>query len=73
METERKNLLNPGEKPEKSYVEKCLEKRDGLIIAASDYMRTYADQIRPYLSNHFILLVQMVMAEVMEEKIKKIF
>ena len=53
METERKNLLNPGEKPEKSYVEKCLEKRDGPIIAASDYIRTYADQIRPYLSKPF--------------------
>jgi len=53
METERKNLLNPLEKPEKSYVQKCLNKRDGPIIAASDYMRTYADQIRPYLSKPF--------------------
>ena len=53
METERKNLLNPGEKPELSYVEKCLRKREGPIIAASDYMRTYADQIRPYLSKPF--------------------
>ena len=53
METERKNLLNPGEKPEKSYVEKCLEKREGPIIAASDYIRTFADQIRPYLSKPF--------------------
>ena len=53
METERKNLLNPGEKSEKSYVQKCLSERDGLIIAASDYMRTYADQIRPYVSKIF--------------------
>ena len=53
MEIERKNLLNPGEKPEKSYVEKSLGKRDGPIIAASDYIRTYADQIRPYLSRPF--------------------
>jgi len=53
METERKNLLNPGEKPEKSYVEKCLEKREGPIIAASDYVRSFADQIRPYLSKSF--------------------
>ena len=50
---ERKNLLHPGEKPEKSYVQKCLEKTEGPIIAASDYMRTYADQIRPYLSKPF--------------------
>ena len=53
METERKNLLNPLEKPEKSYVQKCLDKRDGPIIAASDYIRTYSDQIRPYLSKPF--------------------
>ena len=53
METERKNLLNPGEKPEKSYVQKCLGESDGPIIAASDYIRTYADQIRPYLSKPF--------------------
>lgn len=53
MQTERKNLLNPLEKPEKSYVQKCLGKRDGPIIAASDYIRTYADQIRPYLSKPF--------------------
>jgi pyruvate dehydrogenase E1 component len=53
METERKNLLNPGEKPEKSHVEKCLEKKEGPVIAASDYIRTYVDQIRPYVSKSF--------------------
>ena len=53
MEIERKNLLNPLEKPEKSYVQKCLNNRDGLIIAASDYMRAFADQIRPYISKAF--------------------
>ena len=56
MEIERKNLLNPNLKPEKSYVERCLEKRDGPIIAASDYMRTYSDQIRPYISKPFYSL-----------------
>jgi pyruvate dehydrogenase E1 component len=53
MEIERKNLLNATEKPEKSYVEKCLGKRDGPIIAASDYIRSFADQIRPYTSKSF--------------------
>jgi len=53
MEVERKNLLNPGEKTEKSYAEKCLENRDGPIIAASDYVRSFADQIRPYISKPF--------------------
>ena len=53
MEIERKNLLNPSEKPLKSYVEECLSKREGPIIAASDYMRSFADQIRPYTSKAF--------------------
>ena len=35
------------------FVEECLEKRDGPIIAASDYVRSFADQIRPYLSKPF--------------------
>ena len=53
MDVERKNLLNPGTKPEKSYVEKCLGKREGPIVAASDYIRSYSDQIRPYISKPF--------------------
>ena len=53
MAVERKNLLNPKEKPEMSYVEECLSKREGPVIAASDYMRSFADQIRPYTSKAF--------------------
>jgi len=53
MTVERKNLLNPTLKPEQSYVESCLNKKDGPIIAASDYMRSFADQIRPYISKAF--------------------
>ena len=53
MNVERKNLLNPGTKPEKSHVEKCLGKREGPIVAASDYIRSYSDQIRPYISKPY--------------------
>jgi pyruvate dehydrogenase E1 component len=53
MKTERKNLLNPSEKPQKTYVQKCLDKRDGPVIAASDYTRAFADQIRPYTDKAF--------------------
>jgi len=53
METERLNLLNPSEKPKKSYVQKCLEKRDGPVIAASDYTRAFSDQIRPFTDKSF--------------------
>jgi pyruvate dehydrogenase E1 component len=53
MTVERQNLLNPTSKLKKSYVEECLSKRDGPVIAASDYMRSFADQIRPYIPKSF--------------------
>ena len=56
MEIERKNLLNPNDKKEKSYIEKCLDKRDGIVIAASDYVRSFSDQIRPYTNKAFYSL-----------------
>ncbi len=56
LETERYNLLNPGENKKVSYVEKCLGKKDGPILAASDYMRINSDQIRPYTSKSFYSL-----------------
>ena len=56
MEIERWNLLNPKEKNKKSYVEICLGKRDGPIIAASDYVRSFSDQIRPYVQKPFYSL-----------------
>jgi len=56
MEVERKNLLNPSEKPKKSYVETCLHGQEGVVIAASDYMRSYSDQIRPFVKKSFYSL-----------------
>ena len=56
METERWNLLNPNEKKKKSYIEKCLDKNDGPVIAASDYVRSFSDQIRPYTQKPFYSL-----------------
>ena len=56
MEIERKNLLNPNNKKEKSYIEKCLEKRDGPVIAVSDYVRSFSDQVRPYTGKPFYSL-----------------
>ncbi len=56
MEVERRNLLNPKEKPKKSYVQKCLDSQEGIIFAASDYIRSHADQIRPYTNKPFYTL-----------------
>ena len=56
LEVERFNLLNPDKEPKKSYVEECLGKTEGPILAASDYMRMNSDQIRPYVDKSFYSL-----------------
>jgi pyruvate dehydrogenase E1 component len=50
IEAERFNLLHPAEKtPRKAYVTQLLEKTAGPVVASTDYMRLFADQIRPYI------------------------
>ena len=56
MEVERYNLLNPDKEPKISFVEQCLGKTEGPIMAASDYMRMNSDQIRPYTNKSFYSL-----------------
>ena len=53
IEIERYNLLNPDEKNKKNFVEKCLLDAEGPVLAASDYIRLNADQIRPFTSKSF--------------------
>jgi pyruvate dehydrogenase E1 component len=45
----RWNRLNPGKKPRIPWVAECLEGRPGPVVAASDYVRSFADQIRSFL------------------------
>jgi len=50
LDAERHNLLNPEQKkPQVPYVTQQLEKTDGPIIASTDYMKLFADQIRPFV------------------------
>ncbi|MGA0127985.1 MAG: pyruvate dehydrogenase (acetyl-transferring), homodimeric type [Burkholderiales bacterium] len=56
ISTERWNMLHPEETPRKSHVEKCLAGTEGPVIASTDYMRIFADQIRPYIKKHFVVL-----------------
>jgi pyruvate dehydrogenase E1 component len=56
LEVERYNLLNPDKDQKISFVEKCLGKNEGPIMAASDYMRMNSDQIRPYVKKSFYSL-----------------
>jgi pyruvate dehydrogenase E1 component len=56
IDAERYNLLNPEAKPRLSYVAECLAKTEGPVIASTDYMRSFADQIRPFVPNRFVAL-----------------
>src|SRR6185312_4261819 len=50
FDCERWNRLHPESKdPRVPYVTRCLEKREGPAIAATDYVREYADQIRAFV------------------------
>ncbi|MGE3920685.1 MAG: pyruvate dehydrogenase (acetyl-transferring), homodimeric type [Gammaproteobacteria bacterium] len=56
MNIERENLLSTSGKPKSSYVQTCLKDCKGPIIAATDYIRLYADQIRPYITQKYVTL-----------------
>ena len=53
---ERWNMLHPEEKPRQSYVAQCLAKHDGPVVAATDYVQMYANQIRPFVGRRFVVL-----------------
>ncbi|HWR13761.1 MAG TPA: pyruvate dehydrogenase (acetyl-transferring), homodimeric type [Terriglobales bacterium] len=40
ISTERWNMLHPGDKPKVPYVAECLEKTEGVLVAASDYIKS---------------------------------
>ena len=56
MSAERWNLLHPSHEPRRSYVARCLEGRRGPVVAASDYVKLFADQIRPYVPRRYVTL-----------------
>ncbi|MHB1949692.1 MAG: pyruvate dehydrogenase (acetyl-transferring), homodimeric type [Gammaproteobacteria bacterium] len=52
----RENMLNPESKPKLCFIESCLQNHDGPVIAATDYVRSYPNQIRPYISRSYTVL-----------------
>ena len=55
-DTVRWNLLHPTEAPQKSHVEQCLEGTEGPVIAATDYMRLFSEQIRAFVPRRYVTL-----------------
>ncbi|TIC83239.1 pyruvate dehydrogenase (acetyl-transferring), homodimeric type [Nocardioides sp. GY 10113] len=56
LATERWNTLHPLEEPRTSYVEQCLGDTAGPVVAATDYMKSYADQIRAFVPGSYTAL-----------------
>ncbi len=56
LAVERHNRMHPDKKAQQSYVEQQLAGRVGPIIAATDYMRLYAEQIRPFIQSPYVTL-----------------
>jgi pyruvate dehydrogenase E1 component len=56
LDCQRWNMLHPEDKPRLSYVEQCLKDRQGPVIAASDYMKAFTDQIRDFMPRRYSVL-----------------
>jgi pyruvate dehydrogenase E1 component len=56
QDCERWNLLHPGEKPRLSHVAASLAETRGPVIAATDYIRAFAEQIRALVPRRYTVL-----------------
>ncbi len=56
LEKERWNLLHPDQPRRVSYVEECLDSFPGPVVAATDYIKLFADQIRPFIHKPYVVL-----------------
>jgi pyruvate dehydrogenase E1 component len=52
----RQTLLHPEAKAIRSYVEEKLSDTRGPVVAATDYVRAYADQIRAFVPRRYLVL-----------------
>lgn len=53
---DRHNRLKPKAKPQQSWVKQCLANSKGPVIAATDYVQAYAEQIRAFVPNDYVVL-----------------
>jgi pyruvate dehydrogenase E1 component len=56
IDCERWNLLHPMDEPRVPHVAACVSSKPGPVIAATDYMRIYADSVRPYIKKTYKVL-----------------
>ncbi|ALG66556.1 pyruvate dehydrogenase (acetyl-transferring), homodimeric type [Beggiatoa leptomitoformis] len=56
LDTQRWNLLHPDQKPKQAYISQCLEGRAGPVVIATDYMKLFSDQLRPFITQPYYVL-----------------
>jgi len=56
QDVERWNMLHPQETPRDSYVTQCLDGQPGPVVAATDYMKNFAEQIRAWVPTTYRVL-----------------
>ena len=49
QDAERWNMLHPTDTPRVPYIAECLKDTAGPIVVSTDYMRTYAEQVRAFI------------------------
>jgi pyruvate dehydrogenase E1 component len=49
LDVDRWNLLHPEDPPREPYVTRCLGEHPGPVVAATDYVKAFADQIRAFI------------------------
>ena len=49
-------MLHPEHEPRVAYVAQCLAEAKGPVIAATDYLKAYSDQIREFVPGRFVSL-----------------
>jgi pyruvate dehydrogenase E1 component len=56
VETERWNRLHPGEKPRLPYVTQCLQSAPGVLVAATDYLKTLPNMVAKWMPRRLAAL-----------------
>jgi pyruvate dehydrogenase E1 component len=56
LATERWNRLHPLEKPKVPYITQCLQETTGPVIAATDYIKQFAEQVRAFVPRQYVVL-----------------
>ena len=56
LDIERWNILNPDKKQKISIIQETISDKESPIVSATDYMKSYAEQIANFIPNKFISL-----------------